>query len=156
METYTQLFAKLKAANDSWECVGPQPSSRVDEIECKYKITLPRSFRAYLTELGGVEFLDAHYTSIDDDYLDDVDGFMCNTNMIRSQVGMPDSLLALEYDLDADRIACLDLSAMNGDECPVIWYHPFLGRVIGPCSDNFRAFFESIVREWTAASSGGG
>ena len=75
MESYTELFAQLKTANDSWECVGPQPASRVDEIERKYSIQLPTSFRNYLTELGGIEFLDAHYTSIDDDYLDDSDGF---------------------------------------------------------------------------------
>ena len=150
METYTQLFARLKAANDSWECIGPQPASRVDEIERKYSIKLPTSFRHYLTELGGIEFLDAHYTSIDEDYLDDVDGFMCNTNMIREQVGLPDGLLVLEYDHDADRIACLDLAAMENDECPVVWYHPFLGHVIGPCSRSFRDFFVGLVREWTA------
>ena len=150
METYTQLFARLKAANDGWECVGPQPGSRVDEVERKYSIKLPASFRQYLTELGGIEFLDAHYTSIDDDYLDGVDGFMCNTNMIREQVGLPDNLLALEYDHDTDRIACLDLAAMDDDECPVIWYHPLLGQIIGPCAKSFREFFVGLVREWTA------
>jgi len=91
MRTYAQLFAELKAADDGWECVGPQPSSRIDEVEAKYSIKLPVSFREYLVELGGMDFCDAHYTSIDDDYLDDVDGFMGNTHLIRSQVEMPDS-----------------------------------------------------------------
>ncbi len=152
MKTYAELFAQLKDANDSWECIGPQPSSRVDEVERKYNIKLPTSFRNYLTELGGIEFLDAHYTSIDDDYLDDNDGFMCNTNMIRGQCDIPNGLIALEYDHDSDQIAFLDLNQLNDGECPVLWYNPFTGELRGKCADNFDQFFRRLVTEWTTAT----
>ena len=152
MQSYTELFAQLKTANDNWECVGPQPASRVEDIERKYNIQLPTSFRNYLIELGGIEFLDAHYTSIDDDYLDDSDGFMCNTNMIRSQCELPDGLIAVEFDHDADSIAFLDLNQMNDGESPVLWYNPFTGQLLGKCADNFDQFFRRLVSEWTAST----
>ena len=148
MKSYTDLFAQLKNANDSWEFVGPQPVSRVDDVERKYNITLPTSFRNYLIELGGIEFLDAHYTSIDDNYLDDNDGFMCNTNMTRNQCDIPGGLIALEYDHDSDRIAFLDLNQLNDGECPVFWYNPFTGDSQGKCADSFDQYFRRLVSEW--------
>ena len=152
MESYAELFARLKNANSSWECVGPQPVSRIDDVERKYNIQLPTSFRNYLTELGGIEFLDAHYTSIDDNYLDDNDGFMCNTNMIRSQCDIPDGLIAIEYDHDSDSIAFLDLNQMNDAECPVVCYNPFTGHPHGKCDDSFDHYFRRLVSEWTTST----
>ena len=149
MSTYTELVEQLKAANESWESIGPQPESRILEVEQKYGIRLPNSFRSFLIEVGGVEFLDHHFTSIDDDYLDDQDGFMCNTHMLKEQCGMPVGLIALEYDHDADQIACLDLEQMKDGECPVVWLHAFQGKVVGKCADSFEAYFQSIVTEWT-------
>ena len=150
MKTYTELFRQLKEADDSWECVGPQPVSRVDDVERKFKIKLPVSFRQFLVQLGGIEFCDAHYTSINDDYLDEDSGFMSNTKMIQSQCSMPDGLLALEYDHDSNSIGFLNLTEMTGGECPVVWYNPFTGDRQGRHAESFDQFFRELVSEWTA------
>jgi SMI1-KNR4 cell-wall len=150
MSRYTQLFANLKAVDDSWKSIGPQPAARVDEIEAKFGIQLPKSFRQVLTEVGGIEYPNHYFTSINDDYLDSQDGFMCNTNMLREQAGhLPDGLIALEADHDADQWACLDLNRMVNGECPVVWYHAFEGRLIGDCASSFEEFFQRLVEEWT-------
>jgi hypothetical protein len=148
MDTYAQLVAKLAAVDDGWTSIGPQPESRVDDLERKYRIRLPRSFREFLSQVGGIEYPNHFFTSIDDDYLDDAAGFMCNTYMIREQVGIPAGIIALEYDHDADQIACLDLNRMDGDECPVIWYHPFEGRIIRDCARSFDEFIREYVSGW--------
>jgi SMI1-KNR4 cell-wall len=132
MSRYTQLFANLKAVDDSWKSIGPQPAARVDEIEAKFGIQLPKSFRQFLTEVGGIEYPNHYFTSINDDYLDSQDG-----------------LIALEADHDADQWACLDLNRMVNGECPVVWYHAFEGRLIGDCASSFEEFFQRLVEEWT-------
>jgi hypothetical protein len=152
MDTYAQLVAKLEQIDDGLSSIGPQPESRIEEIESKYGIRLPRSYREFLMQVGGIDYPNHFFTSIDDDYLDDTAGFMCNTNMIRAQVGIPDGIIALEYDHDADEIACLDLNRLNGDECPVIWYHPFQGRVIRDCAKSFDEFIRRYKSGWLEAS----
>ncbi len=149
MTSYAELFAQLKAADDSWESIGAQPAARVNEIESKFGIQLPQSFRQFLIEVGGIEYPNHYYTSIDDDYLDAQDGFMCNTNMLREQAGhLPDGLIALESDHDADHWACLDLNRMENGECPVVWYHAFEGRILGDCASSFDEFIRRLVAEW--------
>lgn len=153
MTVYAELFAKLKSADGNWESTGPQPASRVDGIESTFGIRLPESFRQYLVEIGGIAYPNHFYTSIDDQFLDPQDGFLCNTNMLRAQAGhLPEGLIALESDHDADQWACLDLSRMENGECPVVWYHAFEGRIVGDCAPSFEAFFRSLVAEWTGGS----
>lgn len=148
MESYSQLADVLKRADDGWRIFGPQPASRIDEVERKHNIRLPGSYRRFLMEVGGIEYPNHAYTGIDDDYLHPSFGFMRHTEAIRTQYGLPAGLLVLESDHDLEELACLDLNSMKDGECPVVWFHVYTGEVVGKCANSFDEFFRQLVERW--------
>jgi hypothetical protein len=148
MPTYTELASQLYAADDAWDIAGPQPESRVDEVESKLQVRLPDSYRKFLTDVGRIEYPNHSYEGIDDDYLHPEYGFGTFTRLLRKNNDLPDGLFVLESDHDADEIACLDLNQMENSECPVIWYHVYNNKTSGPCNDSFDSFFRNLVDSW--------
>jgi hypothetical protein len=149
MQTYSELAQALKRADEAWTIAGPQPATRVEELEEKHNIQLPNSFRRFLIEVGRIEYPNHVYTGIDDDYLHPEYGILAHNDMVRAQCGLPEGLLVLEYDHDADELACLDLNQMCEGECPVVWYHLYKSQIIGRCADSFDHFFRRLVSGWT-------
>ena len=84
MSSYAELAARLQESDDDWEMIGPQPESRVREVEQQLNLQLPQSYRRFLMEVGGLEYPNHYYTGIDDDYLDPDDGFASYTNLLRA------------------------------------------------------------------------
>lgn len=148
MTSYAELAAQLQAADDAWDITGPQPASRVDEVEAKLGIRLPVSYRRFLIEVGGMEYPNHSYTGLDDDYLHPEYGFGRYTELLRQENDLPDGLFVLESDHDADELVCLDLNQMQDGECPLVWFHVYQHKVTGPCEPNFDSFFRNLVDSW--------
>ena len=148
MTSYAELASQLVAADDAWDVVGPQPPSRVDDVESKLSIRLPDSYRRYLVEVGGIEYPNHCYEGLGDDYLHPEYGFGRFTRILREDNDLPDGLFVIEHDHDADELVCIDLNQMHDGECPLVWFHVYENVVTGPCEPTFDSFFRNLVDSW--------
>ncbi|NVJ59342.1 MAG: SMI1/KNR4 family protein [Gammaproteobacteria bacterium] len=148
MKSYTELATAIKAKDDTWFFSGKQEQSRIDEVEAKFKVRFPESYKRFLLEVGCLDYADHHYSGIDDDYLDPFDGIMGNTMMAREEFELPSNLFCLEADHDAHELACLELDKMRDNECPVVWFNVYSKQVVGKVSDDFDTFIRERLEPW--------
>lgn len=116
--------------------IGKADDKRIEQIEEMLNLTLPDSFRWFLSEFGhggifGVEILGSGLAEIPSCVSATYDwrGF-----------GLPSNLIVVE-DSGSDWLYCLDTSRMIGNECPVVDWEQDVG--IGNIDyKDFYAFLE--------------
>lgn len=145
---YTEMVEQLLLADEDWSSSGPQDQNKIDEIEKLHSMKLPNSICEFIRQVGTIEFPNHDYIGIDDAYLHDEYGFMANTKMLQTNHDLPDGWLALEYDHDADVIACIELADDASVEPTVQWYHVFEKKFVGKCADNFYEFIRERIESW--------
>ena len=153
METYTSLVAKLRNADSGWEISGPQPKSRVAEVEEHLNILLPESYKRYLTDVGAMAYSDLVFDGLDDNYLHPDFGFGRLTRSLQKARSLPSGLFVLEFDQDMDEIACLDLNSMSDGECVVVWFDVHSNAVETSPYGNFDEYFRDTIRKWLAGAN---
>lgn len=149
-KSYKELSAILQNTNDAWQILGPQDSSKIEEIEKACGLLLPKSFKVFLVEVGAIEFPNHSYSGISQLAKGSDGGILKFTEIVKKENGLPDGLLVLEYDHDAEELACLDLNEMKEGECRVVWYDIYQEEISGICARSFDQFFRQLVKDWEA------
>ncbi|MCL2915637.1 SMI1/KNR4 family protein [Shewanella corallii] len=145
---FTALMAQLVAADPDWQCSGPQPMEKINEVAAQFDLNLPDSYISFLNQLGCVDYLDCHYAGLDEDYLDPEYGFMWPTHVLREESDLPHHLLCIEYDHDAHQLPCIDLSMLVDGECRLVWFDIHRRAIVGHCADSFAGYFFQRVSPW--------
>ncbi|NWO06788.1 MAG: SMI1/KNR4 family protein [Alteromonadaceae bacterium] len=147
-KSYLELVQAIKEKDPDWSFSGPHEYEKIWAIEDAYDIKLPESYKAFLMQVGSLEYPNHYYTGIDEDYLDPENGFMANTLLLREEHSLPEGYFCLEYDHDAHELACLDLAQYNEGEYPVVWFNVYSQKIIGQCAKNFDCFIREQLEPW--------
>ena len=105
---------------------GPAQEDVIPELEVAFGERMPPSYRAFLTQLGGVSILDSSYSGLIDGKINEGGGWAWTDGLTaREHADLAPHLLVVQPDDDGYK--CLDFSQRTSNgECPVIYQWPHL------------------------------
>lgn len=142
MKTYDRYEELLEAAGQEVFWLGAASEIQVQHLEASLSMTLPPSFRRFLSEYGGGGVIGAEVSGIEDDDASLTAGgtVLGDTNVCRKQYGLPLHLVVI-YFHDNEVCWCLDLDRVSANgECPVVSYNLFLRKVDRDIAKDFSIF----------------
>jgi len=145
MSRYSELIRRLQAADSIVRYAGPQPESRLIELETKWDLRLPESYREFVLHHGAGGIPGGEIIGIDDDYMDSEFGTMAPTLYYKRDFGLPDGLFVIQTDPDGEAIVCLDLRKRIGGESPVVAYSLATRRIDGVLAGSFGEYMQKYL-----------
>ena len=150
MADVNDLIAQVRAKGHDLWLAGPQPSETIASLEQALQVTLPPSYRDFLTHFGGAAICDSTVSGIiDGEPLQKATGWLYgDTLRFREEWDLPPHLLVIQPDEDAPY--CLDASAPGSDgEFPVVCFE-LHSRHASRIAENFGIWFQDwFLRNWT-------
>jgi len=147
MMSISELLSEVKAnGHDVWYD-GPQPEAAIVQLESKFNLRFPSSYRTFLNEYGSMAVCDSTISGIIDGepYGDGRGWLYFDTLLYRSDWKLPPELLVIQPDEDAPY--CLDTSnSSGGGEFPIVCYELHsknAARIAQDFDDWFRRFLEA-------------
>jgi SMI1-KNR4 cell-wall len=123
MDEIEELIDQLREDGQDVWVAGPQSRQAIAELEKALGVTLPPSYRQFLSRIGEFKLLNSSVSGIVDGkpLADDTGGMYIHTQRYRLENDLPEHLLVIQPDEDAPY--CLDASAADEDgEMPVVCY----------------------------------
>ena len=148
--TIEQLVARLQENEDEfWRSV-PASQASIAVVEQRLGVTLPPSYKRFLTEYGAMAVCDDCITGIIDDEPDtEVGGnILSDTSVFREEESFPSGFVVICK--HEDGAYCLDFSRVTpSGEVPVVNFEFGSIQHEVPVSKNFREWFlDFFLRSW--------
>lgn len=142
MISISELLSRVTASGHEVWYDGPQPISAITQLESKFNLQFPRSYRAFLIEFGSMAICDSTISGIiDGEPWGDGRGWLYyDTLLYRNEWDLPQELLIIQPDEEAPY--CLDISnpSVSG-EFPIVCYE-----LHAKCVRQIAADFEDWMR----------
>jgi len=124
---------------------GKASAESIRHIEAQLKTRLPDSFRDFLVRYGGGGLIGEEISGIEDDdpSLEYRGTVLGDTLRCRADFALPSHLIVIYLGAD-DVVWCLDTSAMEKSECPVVSYD-FYSKSVKQLANSFSQFFAEYV-----------
>ncbi|HEX3314274.1 MAG TPA: SMI1/KNR4 family protein [Gemmataceae bacterium] len=125
-----ELIDQLRENGEQVWIAGPQPEQAIVSLEHALGVSLPPSYRQFLTKFGAFKLLNSSVAGIvGGNPLAKVAGSLYgDTQQYRQDCGLPKHLLVIQPDEDAPY--CLDTRKLGRDgEMPVVCYEPDSGYI---------------------------
>ena len=142
------LVERINAELAPWEehdvrWHGPASEEELLAIEGRLGCRLPASFREFLrlTGGGGPQSLCVSTSAVDGGG----GSVIGDTLYWREQFGLPPHLVVVQRDWDDNEPFCLDTSAFDGDECPVVLFYPLARNPIQRIAPDFPSWYAKYL-----------
>lgn len=147
MNDYSKLIKQIESSGEEIFWLGSVDDAQISLLEKQLMVTLPNSFREFLTEYGGGGVIDDNISGIENNDANLKTGgtVLQDTLECRQDFNMPNYLAVIFYKYQ-ELAWCLDLSKLNSDnECPVVSYDLFSEKVTNDIANNFEFFFKEYL-----------
>lgn len=121
----------------------PQSDAEIDAAAKVLGVTFPESFKAYLRAWGRISFGPIEFQGLGTT----VHNVVATTEGVRRDRGLPKHFVVV-CDHEGDEYVCLDTSAMDQGECPVLIWDSPAQIVSRPRATNFEKFLESDIQDF--------
>ncbi|WP_417790624.1 SMI1/KNR4 family protein [Terasakiella pusilla] len=128
LEKITKALAEIDQSGLKRPYLDPKFSVSEQEVliaEHRIGFKFPKSYRAFLRAVGSGDFQAVEFYGLIPNQLDlnEIPNAVWFTEDLQNSYSLPKELFAFQ-DFDGDAVACLFLSKMDDEECPVVlWDH---------------------------------